>query len=152
VALPIFRPIIEAIWARNVTPKAPLSGPSPDAQRRLVSLAIDYESGDRVRRSRGFVEHFRLGPDDQVHDTQYQICHSSYNERSGKQDEGKTRDVKLHEGYHRPRAQVDNGQQANGRGWTKARADYFQARNYFNYWQQPFRGRDTGHFSGEHYP
>jgi hypothetical protein len=63
VALPIFRPIIEAIWARNVTRKAPLSGPSPDAQRRLVDLTIDYESGDRVRRSRGFVEHFRLGPD-----------------------------------------------------------------------------------------
>src|ERR1700749_5063588 len=28
VALPIFQPIIESIWANHIAPKAPLSGPS----------------------------------------------------------------------------------------------------------------------------
>ena len=86
VALPIFEPIIEAIWARKIAPKAPLSGPSPEAQRRLVDVAIDYQSGDRVRGSHGFVEHFRLGPDDKVHDTQYQVVsgQSSDDERGAK--------------------------------------------------------------------
>ena len=33
VALPIFKPIIEAVWSEHIAPKAPLSGPSPEAQR-----------------------------------------------------------------------------------------------------------------------
>ena len=42
VALPIFQPIIQAVWADNVAPKAPLSGPSPQARRDLVDIPIDY--------------------------------------------------------------------------------------------------------------
>ncbi|MGH7249122.1 MAG: penicillin-binding transpeptidase domain-containing protein, partial [Pseudomonadota bacterium] len=38
VALPIFKPIIEAVWADRMAPKRPLSGPSPEAQRELVAL------------------------------------------------------------------------------------------------------------------
>ena len=64
VALPIFQPIIEAVWARKIAPKAPLSGPSPEAQGRLVDAAIDYQSGDRLRGGHGFAEHFRLGADE----------------------------------------------------------------------------------------
>ena len=48
VALPIFEPIIEAIWAEGIAPKAPLDGPSPEAQRHLVDLPIDYMSGNRI--------------------------------------------------------------------------------------------------------
>ena len=42
VALPIFEPILQAVWAQGVAPKAPLNGPSPEAKRYLVDLPIDY--------------------------------------------------------------------------------------------------------------
>jgi penicillin-binding protein 1A len=65
VTLPIFEPIINAIWSENIAPKAPLSGPSPEAQAHLIDLPIDYESGQREKRG-GFVEHFRLDANGQV--------------------------------------------------------------------------------------
>jgi len=74
VALPIFQPIIEDVWADNIAPKAPLAGPSPEAQRQLVDLPIDYMSGDPVRGGRGdLIEHFRVGSNGRVADTQYQL-------------------------------------------------------------------------------
>jgi membrane carboxypeptidase/penicillin-binding protein len=72
VALPIFQPIIEAIWSENIAPKTALNGPSPEAKRELVDIPIDYASGDRVNGG-GFVEHFRRGPDGHVADTQYDL-------------------------------------------------------------------------------
>ena len=62
LALPIFEPIINAVWSENIAPKAPLSGPSPEAQAHLIDLPIDFASGQRVTRG-GFVEHFRLDAD-----------------------------------------------------------------------------------------
>src|ERR1700740_3688663 len=44
VALPIFEPIIEDIWALHIAPKAPLAGPSPEAKSNLVDIPIDYWS------------------------------------------------------------------------------------------------------------
>ena len=73
VALPIFKPVIEDIWSDGIAPKAPLSGPSPAARRELVDLPIDYMSGTVMRGTgaRGdFIEHFRVGADGQVADTQ----------------------------------------------------------------------------------
>ncbi|MGC1276651.1 MAG: transglycosylase domain-containing protein, partial [Xanthobacteraceae bacterium] len=72
VAVPIFQPIIEAVWADNVAPKTPLSGPSPQARRELVDIPIDYMSGNRMNGG-NFVEHFRRSADGQVADTQYQL-------------------------------------------------------------------------------
>jgi len=72
VALPIFEPIMQAIWAESIAPKAPLSGPSKEAQRRLIDLPIDYMSGDRVSAG-GFMEHFRRAADGRFDDTQYQL-------------------------------------------------------------------------------
>ena len=72
VALPIFQPIMEAIWADDIAPKTPLSGPSREAQRHLIDLPIDYMTGDRVT-GRGFIEHFRLGPDGRFTETRYQL-------------------------------------------------------------------------------
>jgi penicillin-binding protein 1A len=46
VALPIFKPIIDAIWAEHIAPKAPLSGPTRETQRQIVDMPIDYVSGD----------------------------------------------------------------------------------------------------------
>jgi len=73
VALPIFEPIIEAVWTKKITPKSTLSGPSTEAQSKLVDLPIDYESGDRVKAGHGFIEHFRRDRDGKVDDTQYQL-------------------------------------------------------------------------------
>lgn len=68
LALPIFQPIIEAIWAEHIAPKTLLSGPSPEAKRLLVDAPIDYMTGERVANG-GFIEHFRRDADD----TQYQL-------------------------------------------------------------------------------
>jgi penicillin-binding protein 1A len=75
VALPIFQPIIESVWADNIAPKELLSGPSPEARGQLVDLPIDYTTGTPAQGGgRGdFVEHFRIGTDGQVADTQYSI-------------------------------------------------------------------------------
>ena len=45
VAVPIFEPIIQAVWA-NVAPKAALSPPSPEAKRQLACKSIDLDSGE----------------------------------------------------------------------------------------------------------
>jgi penicillin-binding protein 1A len=75
VALPIFQPIIDDVWADGIAPKAPLAGPSAEAQRQLVDLPIDYYSGTPERGAgRGaFIEHFRLGSDGRIADTQYSM-------------------------------------------------------------------------------
>ena len=73
VALPIFEPIIQAIWAEHITPKAPLSGPSPEARRFLVDAPIDYYSGNRVAGAT-FIEHFRRDAAGQIDDTQYKLA------------------------------------------------------------------------------
>jgi penicillin-binding protein 1A len=73
VALPIFQPIIEAIWAEHIAPKTLLSGPSPEARRLLVDAPIDYMTGDRVAAG-GFIEHFRRDSDGQIDDTQYKLA------------------------------------------------------------------------------
>ena len=65
LALPIFEPIINAVWSENIAPKAPLNGPSPEAQAHLIDLPIDFASGHRLTRG-GFVEHFRLDANGEV--------------------------------------------------------------------------------------
>ncbi|MGC1778183.1 MAG: transglycosylase domain-containing protein [Xanthobacteraceae bacterium] len=72
VALPIFQPIIQAVWTDGVAPKTPLAGPSPAARRDLVDIPIDYVSGNRMNGG-NFIEHFRRSADGQVADTQYQL-------------------------------------------------------------------------------
>ncbi|MGE5366628.1 MAG: penicillin-binding transpeptidase domain-containing protein, partial [Betaproteobacteria bacterium] len=73
VALPIFEPIIQAIWVEHVAPKMLLSGPSPEARKLLVDVPIDYATGNRVAGG-GFVEHSRRDAAGQVEDTQYQLA------------------------------------------------------------------------------
>jgi membrane peptidoglycan carboxypeptidase len=74
VALPIFEPILQTIWAQGIAPKAPLSGPSPEAKLHLVDLPIDYYSGTRINGGgRAFVEHFRVEADGNINETQYRL-------------------------------------------------------------------------------
>ena len=74
VALPIFEPIIEAVWA-DYAPRTVLAPPSPRAQRQLADLPIDLNSGVREdrRHSGGFIEHFHLNPKGEVDDTRYRL-------------------------------------------------------------------------------
>jgi penicillin-binding protein 1A len=72
VALPIFEPIIQAVWKEDVAPKTPLAGPSREAQSHLVDLPIDYMTGDRVDAG-GFIEHFRRGADGLIEDTENEL-------------------------------------------------------------------------------
>jgi membrane carboxypeptidase/penicillin-binding protein len=105
VSLPIFQPIIEAIWNEQIAPKAALSGPSPEARRQLVDIPIDYMTGDRINSGQSqaqnpflgfgqsqpqssgqvFIEHFRRGADGQVADTQYDLVNheDAYASQSG---------------------------------------------------------------------
>src|SRR6516164_745703 len=75
VALPIFEPILETVWAEGIAPKSPLNGPSPQAKQHLVDLPIDYYDGSRIKGGGGhaFVEHFRVEADGKVKDTQNQL-------------------------------------------------------------------------------
>ncbi len=74
VALPIFEPIIAAVWAEHVAPKTQLAGPSREAQKHLIDLPIDYLSGERLTDGRAnFVEHFRLGADGRFTETQNKL-------------------------------------------------------------------------------
>jgi membrane carboxypeptidase/penicillin-binding protein len=73
-AVPIFRPIMEAVWA-NYARQAVLAPPSAEARRQLVMLPVDLASGSRVsQRGQGTItEVFRLDPGGRVDDTQYRI-------------------------------------------------------------------------------
>ena len=94
------KPIIEAIWAEHIAPKAPLAGPSREVQRLLIDVPIDYTSGNPLNAPAannnsglgglfgafagnapppapppggGFIEHFRRDAEGKAEDTQYQI-------------------------------------------------------------------------------
>jgi penicillin-binding protein 1A len=136
VALPIFEPIIEAVWARKIAPKAPLNGPSAEAQRKLMDEAINYQSGDRVRGGKGFIEHFRLGADNKFHDTQYQVIsgRASDDERGGKTKDSRANgDASKRTAAHR---------YANQQAARPAR-EYWQGREYYDSWQPSGRGQET---------
>jgi penicillin-binding protein 1A len=73
VAVPIFEPVIQAVWA-NVAPKAALAPPSPEAKRQLACKAVDLESGDtKFGPTKAISECFRLDAKGKVADTQYKL-------------------------------------------------------------------------------
>jgi membrane peptidoglycan carboxypeptidase len=148
VSLPIFKPILEAIWAEHIAPKAPLSGPSPEVARQLIDVPIDYTSGEPLNaRARndsglgglfgafanaapqppppqsgaGFVEHFRRGPDGHLEDTQYQIVprESAYAVRSNEQENQQYQQYPQYNDNN----QYYGGYNSEGR-WTSGRSYY----------------------------
>jgi membrane carboxypeptidase/penicillin-binding protein len=74
VAVPIFKSIIEAVWA-DYAPQTPLAPPSQEAQRQIVMLPVDPRTGNRVpARSPGAInEPFRVDASGRIDDTQYRI-------------------------------------------------------------------------------
>jgi hypothetical protein len=69
VAVPIFEPVIQAVWA-NAAPKTSLAPPSPEAKRLLSCKAMDLESGELVGRGGGITECFRVDAKGKIINTQ----------------------------------------------------------------------------------
>jgi penicillin-binding protein 1A len=78
VAIPIFEPIIQAVWAQYA-PKTPLNPPSAEAKRDLVARPINLASGDVIGsanpnpNSKSFIEYFRRDRGGNPYDTQFQL-------------------------------------------------------------------------------
>jgi penicillin-binding protein 1A len=71
VAVPIFEPVIQAVWA-NIASKTALAPPSPEAKHQLACKSIDLESGE-VQRGGGITECFRVDAKGKIIDTQYRL-------------------------------------------------------------------------------
>lgn len=88
VAVPIFEPIIQAVWA-NHSPKVALAPPSPEAKRQMVCTTVAADPYDptqqvqQTRGSRGATECLRIDRTGRVVDTQYQLVsrEESYGDR-----------------------------------------------------------------------
>ena len=84
VAVPIFEPIIQAVWA-NVAPKTALAPPSAEAKRQLACKSVDPESDDTAKGSgKAITECFRVDAKGKAIDTRYRLV--SQDERNAKGD------------------------------------------------------------------
>src|SRR5215471_9194249 len=73
VAVPIFEPVIQAVWA-YAAPKTALAPPSPEAKRQLACKSVDLESGEaQSGRAKAFFECFRVDRKGKTIDTQYRL-------------------------------------------------------------------------------
>jgi membrane carboxypeptidase/penicillin-binding protein len=89
VAVPIFEPVIEAVWA-HAAPKVALVPPSSEAKRQLACKSVDLESGEaQSRRAKAFSECFRVDRKGKIIDTQYRLMsqeeasHAKHNREDG---------------------------------------------------------------------
>ena len=65
VAIPIWTPIMQAVWA-NYAPQTALRGPSPEAAKQLIARPIDLQSGERLEGRNGFMEYYRADASGQI--------------------------------------------------------------------------------------
>src|ERR1700719_2340854 len=73
VAVPIFEPVIPAVWA-HVGQKAALAPPSAEAKQQLACTYVNLDSAETQRNTgRAVTECFRLDRSGYVVDTQYQL-------------------------------------------------------------------------------
>jgi membrane carboxypeptidase/penicillin-binding protein len=73
VAVPIFEPVIRAVWA-NVTPRTALAPPSAEAKRQLSCKTVDLESGEfQERGAKMITECFRVDRKGQIVDTRFKL-------------------------------------------------------------------------------
>jgi 1A family penicillin-binding protein len=72
VAIPIFEPIMQAVWAHHA-PKTPLAPPSDAAARELVAVNMDSAGTRRSRGNSGWVEYMRRTANGGAKDTRYAL-------------------------------------------------------------------------------
>jgi len=74
VAIPIFRPILEATWD-SYAPKTVLRGPSPEAQRQLIAMPLNGRSDETTGEGSGggFTEYFRTDQNGHIVETEHRL-------------------------------------------------------------------------------
>src|SRR5262249_12144921 len=73
VAVPIFEPVIQAVWA-YAAPKAALAPPSAEAKSHLACKSANPEFGEaQIGRGKAFSECFRVDRKGKIIDTQYRL-------------------------------------------------------------------------------
>lgn len=105
VAVPIFEPIMQAVWQHHA-PKTAFRGPSPEAQARLIALPIDLHSGQRLDGNRyaaqqiyydgqgqqqpstRFMEYFRLDANGRLSEQQGHVISSSGSHQPYRDNDG----------------------------------------------------------------
>jgi membrane carboxypeptidase/penicillin-binding protein len=153
VAIPIFEPIIQAVWAQYA-PKAPLNPPSAEAKKDMVARPINLASGDPVASgTKSFVEYFRRDHGGGAYDTQFQLV--SRDEASmahESRDDQATQDLVPFDSGGRYGAPVGDPWRAPGQGYPPQQAQpqrrdvygqpYGQPQPYGQANGQPPRGSD----------
>jgi penicillin-binding protein 1A len=92
VAVPIFEPVIEAVWA-NVAPRTALASPSAEAKRQLACMSVDLDSGKIQSGRRSAVsECFRVDARGRILDTQYRLLTRETAHIRRDRDDGISRD------------------------------------------------------------
>jgi penicillin-binding protein 1A len=93
VAVPIFEPVIQAVWA-SLMPRTALAPPSPEARRQLSCKSINLESGEAQGGGRGFSECLRIDATGKIIDTQYRLLsrESAYAVRDDDRSRRRSRD------------------------------------------------------------
>ena len=121
VAVPIFAPVIEAVWA-DVAPRTVLAPPSAAAKRVLSCKSIDLESGE-IERGRGFTECFRVDAKGRIIDTQDRLMQASRLSRSRDDDDDRPRRRARVERYERrePTYYYSRGWSQGGWQWDYGR-------------------------------
>ena len=92
VAVPIFEPVMEAVWA-HVTPRTVLAPPSPEARQYLSCKSVDRESGETVRGG-GIGECLRTDAKGKIVDTQYRLISRAHASVRRNRDEDAPRRVR----------------------------------------------------------
>jgi membrane carboxypeptidase/penicillin-binding protein len=73
VAVPIFEPVIQAVWA-NIAPRTALAPPSPEVKRQLACKSVDLESGEtKERGGKAITECFRVDGKGRIIDTETRL-------------------------------------------------------------------------------
>jgi membrane carboxypeptidase/penicillin-binding protein len=86
VAIPIFAPIMNAVW-EHVAPRVALGPPSPGTRVRLAAIPVDARTGEQLPPGspNAVIEYFRLDGAGEVAGTQYRLAqrHGIYTEHEG---------------------------------------------------------------------
>jgi membrane carboxypeptidase/penicillin-binding protein len=100
VAVPIFEPVIQAVWA-NVAPKTAVAPPSPEAKRHLACKSINLESGELKERGRKVItECFRVDDNGKIIDTQARLVSGASGHVKRERDDADPPRRRLDAGVH----------------------------------------------------
>jgi len=72
IAVPIFEPIIQAVWAHH-SPRTTLRGPSPETRKFVVAQRSDAEVDEEGREGGSLIEYLRRDARGAVIDTRYRL-------------------------------------------------------------------------------